>query len=353
MFAPNSDPDEYHPDGPRFPIPGAGRKPFVTWALLGAIVLIWALTELSGGSGDSTTLIAFGAMEASAIAAGDYWRLLTAAFLHSGILHLGVNCAGLFILGTQTEKVYGHVRFSALYLLSGLGASAASYALNLSRIEGSVGVGVGASGAIFGLLGGLAAFFLINRDGLGKMGRNSLTALLLLAGANLVFGLAIPGIDNYAHVGGFAAGALLGLALSPNYSAERDYFGRIERLYDANSLAKRIWVLPLAALVIFAGTLWGNANVGESPATYAREAERHLADGDADLALAALERALEISPNYVPAYIAKAKALVAVGRPDLAVADLGKAFRLASTDAQRREALQLLVQINGGGGLGR
>ena len=347
MFPPNRYPDEPS-DETRFPVPGADRKPFIAWALLGAIVLAWALTELGGGSADSATLIAFGAMEAGAIAAGDYWRLLAAAFLHSGLWHLGLNCVSLFILGTQAEKVFGHARFAALYLLSGLGASALSYALNLSRLENAVGVG--ASGAIFGLLGGLAAFFAVNRDKLGAMGRNSLTALLILAGINLAFGLAVPGIDNYAHAGGFASGALIGLAFAPNYRAERDPFGRIGRLYDANSLVRRLWVLPLAALAIFAGTLWGNRNVGESPLSYARQAERHMADGEIDRALAALEKALEISPRYAPAYIARAEALAAMGRSDLALAELGKALRFAANDAQREEAMRLLVQINAGGG---
>lgn len=347
MFQTNRHADE-PPDDTRFPIPGARRKPFVTWALLAAIALVWAAVELGGGSGDSATLIAFGALEAGAIAAGDYWRLLTATFLHSGALHLGLNCVGLFILGTQAEKVYGHVRFSAIYLLSGLGASALSYALNLSRLENSVGVG--ASGAVFGLLGALAAFFLVNRDKLGKMGRNSLTSILILAGINLALGLAIPGIDNYAHIGGFAAGALLGLAFAPDYKPSFDPFGRIERLRDANSLLKRSWALPLMILAIVAGTLWGDRNVGESPAAYARQAERHLADGEAERALEALRRALEISPDYAPAYLAKAKALVAMGRPDLAVSDLGRAFRLADSDAQKREALRLLVEIGGGAG---
>ena len=347
MFPPNSDPDEY-PEDERFPVPGARRKPFAAWGFLAAVVLVWGAVELAGGSGDSATLIAFGALEANAIAAGDYWRLLTAMFLHSDVWHLGLNCAGLFILGTQAEKVYGHVRFAAVYLLSGLGASALSYALNLSRLENSVGVG--ASGAIFGLLGALAAFFLANRDKLGRMGRRSLTWLLVLAGVNLAFGLAIPGIDNYAHIGGFVAGALLGLAFAPDYKpAAADAFGRVERLYDANSLLRRSWALPLAALAIFAGTFWGNRNVGESPVSYARQAERHLAEGEAERALDALQKALEISPDYAPAYISKAKALAAIGRPDLAATELGKALRFASTDAQRREALRLLVRLNGGG----
>ena len=343
-------PTDRYPDDPAsepgFPVPGADRKPFVTWALLGAVGAAWGLVELGGGSTDSATLIAFGAMEAGAVASGDYWRLLAAVFLHSGLWHLGLNCAGLFILGTQAEKVYGHVRFAALYLLSGLGASALSYALNLSRLEGAVGVG--ASGAIFGLLGGLTAFFLINRKRLGKMGRSGLTALLILAAVNLAFGLALPGIDNYAHVGGFVSGALLGLAFAPDYRTARDPFGRIARLYDANSLRRRAWVVPLAAVVICAGALWGNRNVGESAIAHSRQAERHLDAGEIERAIEALERALEISPDYAPAYIAKAKALAAIGRRDLALADLGKALRYAANDAQRNEALRLLVQINGG-----
>ena len=347
MFPTSQHPDELPDDEPRYPVPGAGRKPLVTWALLGAVGLAWGLTELGGGSTDSATLIAFGAMEAGAVAAGDYWRLFTAIFLHSGAWHVGLNCAGLFILGTQAEKVYGHVRFSALYLLSGLGASALSYALNLSRFEGAVGVG--ASGAIFGLLGGLTAFFLVNRDRLGKMGRSSLTALLLLAAVNLAFGLAIPGIDNYAHVGGFVSGALLGLAFAPDYKpAARDPFGRVARLYDANSLWRRAWVVPLAVVAICAGALWGNRNVGESPLSHSRQAQRHLDAGEIERAIDSLEKALEISPEYAPAYISKAKALAAIGRRDSALADLGKALRFAANDAQRNEALRLLVQINGG-----
>jgi membrane associated rhomboid family serine protease len=134
------------------------------------------------------------------VAAGEVYRLLTAAFLHGGIVHLLLNMVGIFLFGPPVEAALGRLRFSVLYLVSALGGSAASYAFNAPN-----NASVGASGALFGLLG---AFFVVNR----KLGRDASGVLVLLA-INLVYGFIYSGIDWRAHLGGLASGMLCAVAM--------------------------------------------------------------------------------------------------------------------------------------------
>ena len=111
---------------------GLDRTPYVTWLLLAAILLLFLVTELQGGSTNVEALTRLGAMESWLIASGEYWRLLSATFLHSGFIHLGFNVIGLLIFGHQIEKLFGHIRFLVIYILAGLSGSVTSYAFNLS-----------------------------------------------------------------------------------------------------------------------------------------------------------------------------------------------------------------------------
>lgn len=138
------------------------------------------------------------------VAAGQWYRLLTAAFLHANLVHLLVNMYALFVVGAQVEAALGRARFLVLYVLSALGGSA------LSFVAAPPGVlGVGASGAVFGLFGAL--YVLARRTG-GDT--RSVLGLLVL---NLVITVAVPGIDWRAHVGGLVTGVLLatGFAYAP------------------------------------------------------------------------------------------------------------------------------------------
>lgn len=135
------------------------------------------------------------------VADGEFYRLLTAAFLHGGFLHLALNMYALFLFGPPLEAALGRVRFAALYLVSALGGSALSYAFS-NPAQPSLG----ASGAVFGLLG---AFLVVNR----KLGRDTSGVLVLLA-INFAFGFIADGIDWRAHLGGLIAGVLSGLALA-------------------------------------------------------------------------------------------------------------------------------------------
>lgn len=140
-----------------------------------------------------------------AIANGQWWRLITPMFLHApnGIWHIGFNSYALFLFGPHVEQAFGHVRFLVLYLIAGFTGNALSYAISPCD-----GFGVGASGAIFGVLGGLFVFLYNRRR--QQFVREFMKNIIGLIGINLVFGFVFPGIDNLAHLGGLIGGAALG-----------------------------------------------------------------------------------------------------------------------------------------------
>jgi membrane associated rhomboid family serine protease len=221
---------------PRLPRPRSA-----TTALLVIIVGVFGLDvvlRLVGG----ISLIELGAMIPGRVADGEWWRLITATFLHVGVLHLALNAFGLYVFGSLVEDALGTVRFLAIYLVAGFAASAVSFAF------GSPGVAaVGASGAVFGLLGTWLAYNLRRRS--LSLARANIQWALMLVGLNLAFGLAVPGIDNLAHVGGLVAGALAGFA------AEGVGRRRVRALTGATGFAAI--VVAAAAL-----TAWRAASLG-------------------------------------------------------------------------------------------
>jgi rhomboid protease GluP len=180
------------------------RRAPVTKLLLVAIVAAFGLQIWGETSG--TDLVALGANERTSVLAGQYWRLLTSMFLHGGFLHLVLNAWGLYQLGTLFESWLGSTRMLATYFVSGIAGSVAS-------IVWTQMPSVGASGAIFGLLGALIAFLVKRHEALSPQGKSILSQLVMWAVINVVIGASTPGIDNAAHLGGCAAGFLIGLLL--------------------------------------------------------------------------------------------------------------------------------------------
>ena len=327
-------------------MPGANRRPYVTWVLLAANALIWVATEQAGGSEDSEVLLGFGAMYGPLIATGEYWRLFTAMFLHVGLTHLAINSVGLLILGVQVERLFGHYRFAAIYLLAGLAGSVASFAFN------SIGIAAGASGAIFGVLGALVAFFVVRRDTMGEMGRQTLTGLMVLLAINLFYGFASPGIDNFAHVGGFVAGFGLGIAFAPQYRPVSNIFGMVERIRDANSLSRRWWVLPLAAALLVLGTALAVVSARDNPITrsitHVQKARQLLVDGQTSSAFDELAQAIEINPFSGESYLVRARLWASLGDSQRAISDAGRAIRFGLDAGDRREAIALMIRLRSG-----
>jgi membrane associated rhomboid family serine protease len=194
-------------DRPRVRRIGERGRPVVTLSLL-AINTVLLLVEVAlSGNGiagviepSNRALCRLGALNAPAVIEdGQYWRLLTVMVLHAGIIHWAFNSYALFIFGPTLEALLGRVRFLALYVGSGFAASGASLLFSHTQL------GVGASGAIFGLLGALVAYFYRRRD---AGGRGMLQNLLLVLLLNLFIGTRVANVDNVAHIGGFLAGLL-------------------------------------------------------------------------------------------------------------------------------------------------
>ncbi|CAN5668808.1 rhomboid family intramembrane serine protease [soil metagenome] len=139
----------------------------------------------------------------AAIADGQWYRLLTPMLLHAGLLHIGLNMFVLWVYGPNVEQAFGTARFVAMYVITGFLGGATSFVFGPCR-----SLGVGASGAIFGIVGVLLVYLYNRRRSAFVAGY--LKNLMLFVGINLVFGFVLPRIDNFAHIGGLVAGMALG-----------------------------------------------------------------------------------------------------------------------------------------------
>ncbi len=135
-----------------------------------------------------------------AIAAGQWWRLFTPMLLHGGIFHIGFNMYALYVLGPELERFYGGWRFFLLYLVAGFAGNVVSFVLSPYN-------SLGASTAIFGLLGAEGVFLYQHKKLFGQRAQRALMNIIFIAVINLAIGLS-PGIDNWGHLGGLVGGTL-------------------------------------------------------------------------------------------------------------------------------------------------
>ena len=189
------------------------HRPAFTRTLIAIILVVFVLEGLAGiplwGVGNEHTprLAAIGAINSNVFANGEYWRLVTAIFLHIGILHLLLNVWALYQLGSVFEVLFGSGRFALTYFVSGIVASIAS-----ARYIAPGTISAGASGAIFGILGALIIAIRRSPRWRNESWARGLTGQLIFwAAINILVISRFPGIDNRAHIGGFVAGLVLGL----------------------------------------------------------------------------------------------------------------------------------------------
>lgn len=196
----------------------ATHMPFVTYAIIAICAALFGIdallsggTTLGGGmfSGSVGPLGAANLINAGAVANGEWWRIITSAFFHLGLIHLAFNMYVLYLYGQLVERMYGPIEYAAIYLLCAAGGSVLTILVDPRQSA------AGASGAIFGLVGML---FVVSRRHHAVLGREARTVVAGI-GSYLVFLLLftflVPGISWTGHLGGLAVGALLGLLLPP------------------------------------------------------------------------------------------------------------------------------------------
>lgn len=190
--------------------------PWVTYALIAINVLIWLFLLSKGGEISRTPaeiLLLWGGNAASEVQKGEWWRMLSATFLHSGLMHVAMNMLGLYTAGIIVERIYGQRLYLIIYFGAGLMGSALS--LNFSAQQA---VSVGASGAVFGVTGALLVAVYQNRAQLPKIfGRQTLSGLGFFIVYALVQGFSKQGIDNAAHIGGLLGGCLAAFILPERF----------------------------------------------------------------------------------------------------------------------------------------
>lgn len=229
--------------------------PYITYAIIGVTVVFYLLqvgSVLVFGYPTSYSNIdwleLFGARINEFILAGELWRLLTPALLHGSPTHIFFNMYALYSFGTSLERYFGRGRFFALYVLGAFAGNVASFLF-------SDGYSVGASTAIFGLIGAEAIFLYQNRKLLAGHFRSAIGNVIFIIAINLFLVGSLPGIDNWGHVGGLVGGLMFTWFASPLWEIEG--IQPTLHLVDKRSTRDVISGAVLVLLIFGTLTVWG------------------------------------------------------------------------------------------------
>ena len=177
------------------------KFPMITYMLIAVNIICFLVPAFFS---ESNNVILDFCVHGPSIRYGQYYRLLTGAFLHTGIMHLAFNCYALYVLGSQLESYLGKAKYIVIYLVSAIFGSLFSMTFNGDTAS------IGASGAVFGLMGALLYFGYHYRVYLGNVIKSQILPLVIV---NLLIGFLTTGVDNAAHIGGLVGGAMITMAL--------------------------------------------------------------------------------------------------------------------------------------------
>lgn len=179
--------------------------PYVTLGLMAVNVIVYLVMELAGNTRDGLFVASYGGMYPTFLLYNrQWWRLLTAGFIHFGAAHLVNNMIILYCMGSRLERTVGHLRLFLIYILSLLGGSLLSF--GMMCYTGDYAVSAGASGAIFGIIGGFLWALILHRGHLEGITVRGMIFMIVLM---IYYGFSSSGIDNWGHIGGMMTGLLI------------------------------------------------------------------------------------------------------------------------------------------------
>ena len=296
-----------------------------TTALAAINLSVFVAMIASGGSPmrfSPEDLIRWGGNWGPLTMSGDYWRLLTAGFVHGDIIHLAFNLWCLWSLGQLAERLFGSLITAAIYILTGVAGAMLSIGWNHGRLE------VGASGAIFGIAGAILSGIKFGNVAVGPMQRRQIfSSLIFFVIFNLTIGLG-PGIDNMCHLGGLVSGLIFGVPLATAMASGKKHFE---------------WATIIVASLVLVGV--GQqivaANAPESRRIVAQQA---LQDRNYAAAARMLERIAEDDPSDANAQAALGYVYRMNHENEKAIGAYQRALALNPGDTDSRDALQELQQ---------
>ena len=214
-----------------FSISFATKRAMTVYTVIALNIFMYIVACMKGyREGNFEVMRQLGMKDNNLIRQGEYYRLLAATFLHAEVMHLVTNCYALYVMGPVCEKIYGNLKFLALYLVSGIGGFIFSFALTQNP-------SLGASGAVFGVLGAIS-YMGIKKPLLFKTVFG--TSFLVVIAMNIAISFAVPNIDSWGHIGGFISGFL--------------FSGVVGVMKQESSYVKKVCMILL--LIILGGMLY-------------------------------------------------------------------------------------------------
>ena len=262
-------------------------------------------------------LIRWGANFGPLTYSGDYWRLVTAGFVHGGIIHMALNMWCLWSLGQLSERLFGRWVTLAVYILTGVAGALLSIGWNPNRLE------VGASGAVFGLAGAILSGIKFGNVSVSSWQKRSIfSSLIFFVIFNFAFGMA-PGVDNMCHLGGFISGIIFGAPLATASSSGKKSFE---------------WAtIVLATLVL--GVVGNQLIVARGQSSRIKVAAFSIEDHDYDRAIRLLEQVTAADPNDSKAYALLGDAYFGSGLREKAADAYKRALQLDPNNADAKDGL--------------